>query len=164
MGALAGFLGGGLAWLLKFLLGAASGPILDKVLGHLQATRASEVERLKVTAGVDVEAIRGSVAVSSQAAETIRAGMQHPAFWRVWSIFGYALGIWFAAIVLDSLNPVVLAQGILAGDLSRYHVDALPPSVQALVQAITSSLFFGGATVAGASIAAGVIGRALSRK
>lgn len=91
--------------------------------------------------------------------DVVIAGMAHPAFWRAWSLFTLPLGVWFAAVVIDSLNPVVLLVGIIHGDLSHYHIDTLPASVQELVEAIISSVLYGGGVVAAGGLVAGAISR-----
>lgn len=138
-----------IAWILKKVLGWASGPILDKVLGHLQVQKASEVERLKVEAGVDIEGIRANVAVSGYARDVVTAGMQHKAFWIPWLIAAVPLSAWFGWGVLDTI-----ANGALP------DVAELPPQLKEYADTVWSNIFYTGAGVAGAA----VISRAIRRR
>lgn len=142
-----------MAWLAKLILKFLGGPALDKVLGHVQATRASEVERLRIERGVDVEKIRADVAIGAQARDVVTAGMQHRMFWVAWSLAAIPTSAWYGWGLLDSL-----ANGALP------DVAALPPQLKAYADIVWGNIFYAGGAVAGATGAATIIGRAISRR
>lgn len=134
------------AWLLKTLLGFAGGPVLDKVLGYLQQKQASEVERLKVEAGVDVERIRADVAIGGQAASVVQSGMQHRLFWVAWGMAAIPLAAWFGWGVLDSMLGDILPDTLpMKGQLKEY------------ADLVWGNIFYAGGAVAGASLIARAI-------
>lgn len=134
---------------IKWLLGFASGPVLDKILGHIQATQASHVEELKVQAGVDVERIRADIAVQGYAAGVVQSGMQHKMFWVAWSMAAVPLAAWFAWGVLDSM-------------LGDSLPDTLPMRGQLLdfANIVWGNIFYAGGAVASAN----VIARAIAQR
>ena len=136
---IAGFLATLLRWL--------GGGVLDKVLGHLQARAASDVERLKVERGVDVERIRADTAIAGYRRDVITAGMAHRAFWLVWTAFALPLAVWFAWGVADSFMNGALPD-----------VAELPPQLKGYAEAIFNPTFVGGA--AGLGVTA--VGRAMA--
>jgi hypothetical protein len=80
-------------------------------------------------------------------AATVQAGMSHWPFWAVWSLFAVPLGIWWAAVVLDS---VFLFSGAIPD---------LPDSIKPWADQIFNSIFLSGGGVAGVQLVAKAIGR-----
>ena len=139
-----------IATVLATLLRWLGGGVLDKVLGHLQARAASDVERLKIERGVDVERIRADTAIAGYRRDVITAGMGHRAFWIAWLMFAVPLGLWWVAVMADT---------ILNGRLP--DVAEIPPQLIPWAEIIFQNLFDGGAAASGAgAIARAIAGRA----
>lgn len=80
-------------------------------------------------------------------AETVQAAMGHKPFWLVWSLFAVPLGLWWAAVVLDS---IFLVSGAIPD---------LPGSIKPWADQIFNSIFLSGGGVAAAQLAAKAIAR-----
>ena len=82
-------------------------------------------------------------------AETRAAAMQNPWFWRVWAMFATPLGIWFAAIVFDTVwTP------------HNFGIPDIPLAIRPYADTIFQSIFGSGAVVGGLqAISAAIRGR-----
>lgn len=81
-------------------------------------------------------------------AETVQAAMHHRPFWIGWLMFVLPLGLWWNAVLLDS---VFLFSG---------NIPDLPPSVRPWADMIIENIFMPGAVVAGAT----VLGKAIQKR
>lgn len=83
-----------------------------------------------------------------QRAETVRTAMGHKPFWVAWSLFAWPLGLWWAAVMLDTTFSFA------------WSVPDLPDSIRLWANTIFDNIFLSGAGVAAATI----VGQALARR
>jgi hypothetical protein len=136
-----------IATLFATVLRWLGGGVIDKVLGHLQAKAASDVERLRIEKGVDIEQIRSDTAVAGYRRDVITAGMAYRAFWVVWLMFAVPLGLWWIAVMADTIFNGALPD-----------VATIPAQLVPWADTIFQNLFYSGGAVAGL----GALGRAVA--
>jgi hypothetical protein len=123
-----------LGWLISKITGSA----FDRVADLIRANVDNETARQGLVAkAVEVQILAD--------VEMRRAAMQSRVFWFVWAVFALPLGIWFAAVCLDS---VFLFSGRIAD---------LPASVKPYANQIVAAVFGTGGGVAGLQAIAGAI-------
>lgn len=126
----------------KLFLGWLSNGPLDRILESVDRNSDNETAR---------QENRGKVIIryAEIDAETRAAAMQNPWFWRVWALFAAPLGIWFAAIVLDTVwTP------------HNFGIPDIPLAIRPYADTIFQSIFGSGAVVGGLqAISAAIRGR-----
>lgn len=85
---------------------------------------------------------------SQQRGATVRTGMGHKPFWVAWSLFAWPLGVWWLAVMIDTMF-------LLPGS-----VPDLPNSIRPWADTIFENIFLPGAIAASAT----VIGTAIARR
>lgn len=130
-----------LAGIINALLSFAGGPVIDKVLGHIEKRAANEVEKRRVE-------VARETTLAGYGRDVIVAGMQHRAFWIPWLMAALPLSAWFGWGVLDTL-----ANGALP------DVAVLPPQLKFYADIVWNNIFYAGAGMAGASAIASAIVR-----
>lgn len=88
-----------LAFVLKFL----SGPTVEKALAVITAKAQSGDQSERVRADVTIETVRAAVQQGQQLADLNRAKLDHVWFWALLSLFVVPLGVWWAAVLADSI-------------------------------------------------------------
>lgn len=124
--------------MIGWILSKISGGVLDRAFALIKSNVDNETARQ----GLVAKAIEIQIAAD---AENRRAAMQSRVFWFVWAVFALPLGIWFAAVCLDS---VFLFSGRIAD---------LPASVKPYANQIVAAVFGTGGGVAGLQAIAGAI-------
>lgn len=142
-----------IAWIIKTLLNFVGGPVLGQILGHIERKAASEVEKLRIERGVDIEKIRSDAQIAGYSRDVVTAGMQHKMFWVAWSIAAIPMSAWFGWGMLDTL---------FNGDLP--DVATIPPGLKPYADVVWGNIFYTGAAAAGLQGAAAIIGKAISRR
>jgi hypothetical protein len=122
-----------MSWLLTTILNWLSAGAMDRVLGHLEARVNNETERQRI------RALRDQHMATTQA-HVITTGMQHKAFWVVWSMAAAPLALWFGWGMLGTAFPGYLP-----------YVATIPPGLEPWAKAAWDSLFFSGGGVAAAT-------------
>ena len=89
----------GLAMLLKFGLGG----IIDKAMDHMQRRAELENDRDRVKTEAKVEVVKQIVAESKILADYNKAKLSFPWFWLFAAMFIMPLGLWWAAVLMDSI-------------------------------------------------------------
>lgn len=135
-----------LAAILAFVLKLASGGVVDKVLGHLEAKANSDVEKLRI------ENLRQTTLAGYQR-DVVVAGMGHRMFWVAWSIAAIPMAVWFAWGMADTI-----ANGALP------DVAEIPPGLLSWANAVWQNVFYTGAAAAGVTGAAQAIATAIARR
>jgi hypothetical protein len=130
-----------MSWVFSTILNWLGGGVLDKVLGHLEARANSETERQRINA------LRDQHMATTQAS-VIVAGMEHKAFWVVWSIATGSLVLWFAIGMLNTTFPGYFPV-----------VAKIPPGLEPWAKSAWDSLFYSGGGVAAATSIARAIRR-----
>ena len=121
----------------KWFAGGALGRILDTIDKKVD----SKTEREKIKA----EAIQAHFATQ---ADVIKTSMSSKVFWLVWFVFAAPLGLWFAAVMLDT----IFLFGWLIADI--------PASIKPWAATIFGSIFGSGAgAVSVQSISSAIRGR-----
>lgn len=113
----------------KALLSWLTGGVLDRLLSSVDHAVDNETDRQAIRAQVVSEFVRTS-------AESRQTAMQSRVFWWTWALFAVPLGVWWAAICLDT---VFLFSG---------EIDDLPDSVKPYANQIFAAVFGSGAGVA----------------
>lgn len=92
-----------MTWLLSIFLKFASSGLVDKVLDYMdrKAEVAGDVEQAR--SKVRIEAIKAVAQETQVMANLQKAKFQFPWFWVFVGLFVVPLGIWWAAICLDSV-------------------------------------------------------------
>lgn len=122
------------------LVGFGGGGLMAELRGALSDWKAAQTDQQRIAAKERVDTLQQMVALSQQQAGVITTAMQSPVFWFVWALFAVPLGLWWAAVVLDSL---FLFSGRIAD---------LPPSVKPYADRIFDNVFWTGGGVAGAAV------------
>lgn len=86
-------------WILKLLAGSW----VDKALKYLEHTADSQTEREKIRTQATIESIRAAVQQTQIMADLNKAKFQFPWFWIFASFFIVPYGMWWAAIIFDSM-------------------------------------------------------------
>lgn len=131
-----------LALLGSTILSALPNTILSGFRSWLDHRAAVADSQEKTKREVTIRQIDAIMEAQKQAAETQRAAMSHRPFWVVWMLFALPLGVWWAAVVMDT---VFLFSG---------SIPDLPESIKPWADMIFMSLFGSGAGVAGATLIA----------
>lgn len=113
------------------VLGLLSGNVLDRVLGHLERSKASENERLKI------EQVRQINSENLQA-QVITTGMQFRVFWIAWSIAAIPTAAWYGWGMVDSM---------FNGSLP--DVASLPPQLLRYADIVFGNIFYTGVAAFG---------------
>lgn len=113
----------------KAILSWLTGGVLDRLLSSVDHAIDNDTERQAIRAQVVSEFVRTS-------AETRQTAMQSRVFWWTWALFSVPLGVWWAAICLDSTF------------LFSWDVSDLPASVKPYANQIFAAVFGSGAGVA----------------
>lgn len=87
-----------LGWLLKLL----TGPAVDKVLGYLEGKANSQTERERIRTQVTIAEINAAVSETRVMADLQASKMGHWPYWAFVALFILPLGIWWAAVLLDT--------------------------------------------------------------
>lgn len=132
------------AWILKLL----GGSLVSELRGAIADWSNAKTEAERIAAKERVDTLAQIVESQRIHAQVVSAGMQHggKVFWSVWALFAVPLGLWFAAVNLDSLF------------LFSGNIPDLPPSVRPWADQIFNNLFWTGGGVAGATVLANMIG------
>lgn len=131
--------------MIAFLASFLPGFLLPAVQNYFQHKRDIATSQERTKRETQLAAINGVIEGRKAQAQVITAGMQHKAFWLVWLCFALPLGIWWCAVIMDSLF-------LFSGD-----IPALPPSVRPWADQIFQNIFYSGGGVAGASVLARAI-------
>ena len=89
--------------ILAFILQVLSGPTINRVLDHLDTTARSGSDADRLSAQVTSEQIRAVVENNRTMADFNKAKLSHLAFWALISLFVVPLGLWWAAVLADSI-------------------------------------------------------------
>jgi hypothetical protein len=115
---------------------------LDRILDTVDHKIDNETQRQDIRA-------RAITRFAEIEAEGRAAAMQHAWFWRVWALFAGSLGLWWAAVMLDTALPFI-----------SLSIPDLPPSVRPWADTIITSIFGSGAAVGAAqAIGSAIRGR-----
>lgn len=115
--------------MIRALLSWLTGGVLSRILTSVDRSIDNETERQQIRAQVVAKYVES-------AAETRQVAMQSRIFWWIWALFSVPLGIWWAAICLDSVF------------LFSFDVADLPASVKPYANQIFAAVFGSGAGVA----------------
>lgn len=119
-----------------------TGGILDRILRSVDNAIDNDTQREEIRARVIERYV-------STAADVKQAAMQNAMFWRIWALFAAPLGMWWAAIMLDTTFGWI-----------DWGVPMPPAPVLPYVDLIFQSLFGSGAAVGGLqAIASAIRGR-----
>lgn len=110
------------------LLGGALNAPFDSLMSFLK-TNVSEKTKQDEIIG---EAIREQIKAD---AEIRMDRQQNPIYWYVWALYATPLGIWFAAVCLDSVLP------------GQWNIADLPSSVKPYANQIFAYIFGSGAAL-----------------
>lgn len=89
--------------LISILLNLGFGGIVDKAIGHLERRAELENDREKIKTKATVELAREAVNEVKIMAEYNKAKLSFPWFWVFAGMFIGPLGLWWAAVILDSV-------------------------------------------------------------
>lgn len=113
-----------------------------------KARLAAKNNEQRIAADIKIKAITAEMERQAASAATVRAGMEHKAFWIPWLLAAVPLSAWFAWGIADSM---------LNGALP--DVATLPPQLKEYADIVWGNIFYVGGGVAGAQILAGVLRR-----
>jgi len=90
--------------LLTFLLKIGFGGIVDKAIALMQRRAELEVDKEKLRTELTAEYLRQIVEETRVMADLNKAKMQFPWFWAFAALFLVPYGVWWNAVVLDSIG------------------------------------------------------------
>jgi hypothetical protein len=125
-------------WLINQGLSWLTGGTLDRVLSTVDKSIDNETERQ----GIRAKAVSNYVETQE---ESRRMAMHSRVFWAVWALFSAPLGLWFAAVILDTIFAF------------PWSVADLPESVKPWANTIFGSIFGSGASVAAVQLISSAI-------
>lgn len=125
-------------WFFGKVFSWLTGGALDRVLSTVDKSIDNETERQKIRS----EAILSHIKTQEA---TRQVAMQSRVFWAVWALFAVPLGLWWAAVMLDTTFTFGL------------WVPDLPQSVKPWADTIFGSIFGSGAGVAGVQLISSAI-------
>ena len=136
-----------MTWLFSLLVKIGLGGIIDKTIGYLEkkADRESERDRLKTQ--IAIEHIRAAVDETRIMAEFNGAKLEHQMFWWFLALFIVPLGLWWTAVIADSLFHF------------EWDVAALPRPLDLWAGDMIRWLFYVGSGVTGLAMAKGIFTR-----
>lgn len=127
--------------MIRMLLSWFTGGVLDRVLKSVDHAVSNDTQRQQIRA-------RTITRYAETAAFERADARKYRAFWLVWCLFSAPLGLWWAAICLDSVF------------LFSFDVADLPQSVKPYADTIFQSLFGSGGLVAvGQAVSSAIRGR-----
>lgn len=112
------------AGLIAFVLKLATGGTLDRVLAYAERKADSATERERIASEIVREQVRGEIERRNAQKDVLVAGNR----WLQW-LFVIPLGIWFSAVIADSIFYF------------SWNVAALPPPLDDWAGLIISALF-----------------------
>jgi hypothetical protein len=115
--------------ILAVILRLVSGGLLDKLMDHLQAQAASEVERERVTAQVAITHIQAELGRRQAQRDVLVAEQGQLVTSLMRPAFAYPLAVYYAAVIADSLFRF------------RWNVAALPAPIGEWSGWIISAIF-----------------------
>jgi hypothetical protein len=118
-----------MSWILTAILKWLGSGVLDRVLTHLEARADSETAHERVAAEVAVEHIRAELENRRTARDVLIAEQRHWLTALPRPLFAIPLGIWWTAVIADSLFHF------------EWNVAALPPPLDEWAAAIVAALF-----------------------
>jgi len=132
-----------LAWIAKLGLGG----LVERTLAYLERKADTELGQDKLRTEIAVEHIRAAVSETQIMADLNRTKLGTNLFWWFLAIFVVPLGIWWTAVIADSLFHF------------RWNVAALPEPLDAWAADMIRWLFYVGSGVGGAAALKGVLSR-----
>lgn len=132
-----------LGWLLQLF----GGGLVGELRGAMRDWKEAQTDQERVAAKERVDTLREIIESQKVQSGVVTTGMQTGGwvFWSVWALFAVPLGIWWAAVMIDSTWSFA------------WSVPDLPMSVRPWADQIFNNIFYSGAGLAGAT----VIGKAL---
>lgn len=92
-----------MSFLLSLALKFLSGGAVDKALDYLRADAARKSGDAKIRADVTIAEIEAAVAHTKVMADLQKAKFQHLPYWIFAGVFVLPLGLWWCAVILDSV-------------------------------------------------------------
>ena len=112
-----------MSWLLSVLLRFASSGLVDRTLSYLERRHAEETGREKLRTQVEIETIRAAVSETRILAELQRSKMDHWVYWFFVALFLAPLGLWWAAVIADSIGGFTWNVAALPHPLDEWAAD-----------------------------------------
>ena len=134
-------------WLLKLLGVDPLGRIIDGLNRAHEAKLTAENDSDRIRADVQIKRYESLLEQHKTAADVVKAGMQHRAFWLAWLIAALPTATWYGWGMADSLF-----------DGSLPDVAELPPQLKAYADIVFGNIFYAGGAVAGFDLVAKVMG------
>ncbi len=136
-----------IAFLLKLLGVDPVGKIIDGLNSAYKAKLSAQNDADRIAADVTIQRYQALLEQQRLAADVVKTGMQHKAFWIPWLIAAVPTAAWFGWGMLDSLCNGALPDAA-----------ALPPQLKEYADIVFQNIFYVGGGVAGLGAIANAIG------
>lgn len=136
-----------IARIFAFIAKIGLGGVVDRTLDYMERKAQSQTDKELVRSKVQIEAIKAAVNETKIMADLNKSKIDHQVFWWFLALFVAPLGVWWTAVIADSLFHF------------EWDVAALPSPLDDWAGDMIGWLFYVGGGVAGLAGAKGIFKR-----